>query len=58
MLVTEKEVYKALGIHYKTLYQWRLRGCPVVYGTGRNRYLYDLREVKNWAKKHSRKFMK
>lgn len=47
-LCTEKELCAALEVHPKTVYQWRLRGCPFSYSSGRSRYLYDVDAVLNW----------
>lgn len=57
-MLTEKQLSQTLNVHPKTLYQWRLRGCPFHFSTGESRYLYDVLEVRAWAEKNSRKYGK
>jgi len=55
-LINEKELYKAIGVSRHTVYYWRLQGLPSVFAeSGVYRYLYDLAEVKKWAKEHNKK---
>lgn len=57
-LINEKELCEIIGISRHTAYYWRLQGMPYNFAQyGIYRYLYDLLEVKKWAKEHNKKIM-